>query len=221
MRLVRALCQMSHQHRPAVLLPELKFRLVLLLKNVCLATRRNNGYCRQFEQPASSRQGDSLSSANRHFYCNTMRHIISSLLLALSLVLSPPVVARGGHSSTPHTSISHSAGTHTASSRSAVHTSHKNPTVASSKVANFKTTNHKSNYAQGVQRDSHGKIARSQHAKSDFKKQHPCPSTGKSSGACPGYVIDHVKSLKRGGADQPSNMQWQTKQAAKEKDKTE
>jgi hypothetical protein len=34
-------------------------------------------------------------------------------------------------------------------------------------------------------------------------------------------VIDHVKPLKRGGADEPSNMQWQTKEAAKQKDKTE
>ena len=49
----------------------------------------------------------------------------------------------------------------------------------------------------------------------------PCPSTGKSSGARPGYVIDHVESLKRGGADAPSKMQWQTKEQAKEKDKIE
>ena len=27
----------------------------------------------------------------------------------------------------------------------------------------------------------------------------------------PGYVVDHVKPLKRGGSDSPSNMQWQTK----------
>jgi hypothetical protein len=37
-------------------------------------------------------------------------------------------------------------------------------------------------------------------------------------GACPGYVIDHVIALKRGGADAPSNMQWQTVRAAKAKD---
>ena len=73
----------------------------------------------------------------------------------------------------------------------------------------------------GVSRDSHGRIARSAKAKDSFKKSHPCPSTGRSSGACPGYVIDHVKPLKRGGADSPSNMQWQTKAAAKEKDKWE
>lgn len=80
---------------------------------------------------------------------------------------------------------------------------------------------HNKNYAQGVQRDSHGKIARSSKAKNNFKKEQPCPSTGKSSGACKGYVIDHVQPLKRGGADSPSNMQWQTKEAAKEKDRTE
>ena len=75
--------------------------------------------------------------------------------------------------------------------------------------------------AAGVPRDSHGRIARSPQAKYEFKKSHPCPSTGKSSGACPGYVIDHVNPLKRGGADSPGNMQWQTKEAARIKDKTE
>ncbi|MBI1787736.1 MAG: HNH endonuclease [Acidobacteria bacterium] len=64
-------------------------------------------------------------------------------------------------------------------------------------------------------------MARSSHAKHDFQKQHPCPSTGKTSGPCPGYVIDHVRPLKRGGADQPSNMQWQTTAAAKAKDRVE
>jgi len=30
--------------------------------------------------------------------------------------------------------------------------------------------------------------------------------TGKVTGACPGYVIDHVILLNRGGADEPKNM---------------
>jgi hypothetical protein len=34
-------------------------------------------------------------------------------------------------------------------------------------------------------------------------------------------VIDHVVPLKRGGADAPTNMQWQTVTAAKAKDKVE
>lgn len=71
-----------------------------------------------------------------------------------------------------------------------------------------------------TQRDSHG-IKRSEAAKDAFKHSHPCPSTGKSSGACPGYVIDHVRPLSKGGADAPSNMQWQTSEAAKAKDKWE
>ena len=83
------------------------------------------------------------------------------------------------------------------------------------------TGQHRSNYATGAARDSHGRIKRSPEARRDFQKSHPCPSTGRTSGACPGYVVDHVKPLKRGGADAPGNMQWQTTQAAKEKDKTE
>lgn len=70
-------------------------------------------------------------------------------------------------------------------------------------------------------RDSHGRIKRSPEAKREFRKSHPCPSTGKTSGPCPGYVIDHIKALKRDGADRPYNMQWQTKEAAKAKDKIE
>ena len=72
-----------------------------------------------------------------------------------------------------------------------------------------------------VQRDSNGRIGRSLEAKHEFKNEHPCPATGKSYGSCPGYVIDHVTALKRGGADAPSNMQWQTIEEAKLKDKIE
>jgi hypothetical protein len=37
-----------------------------------------------------------------------------------------------------------------------------------------------------------GSDERSTAAKNAFKRAHPCPSTGRSSGSCPGYVIDHV-----------------------------
>jgi hypothetical protein len=79
----------------------------------------------------------------------------------------------------------------------------------------------RSSYSSTVQRDSHGKIKRSEKARRAFMKTHPCPATGKTSGACHGYVVDHVKSLASGGVDDPSNMQWQTVAAAKEKDKWE
>ena len=62
---------------------------------------------------------------------------------------------------------------------------------------------------------------RSRAARESFKRNHPCPSTGKKSGACPGYTIDHIKPLQRGGADAPSNMQWQAKAEARAKDKWE
>lgn len=62
---------------------------------------------------------------------------------------------------------------------------------------------------------------RSQKAKSIFKHHHPCPSTGKTKGSCPGFIIDHVKPLACGGSDDPSNMQWQTKADAKAKNKCE
>ena len=67
----------------------------------------------------------------------------------------------------------------------------------------------------------HGKIKRSAAAKASFRRSHPCPSTGKTTGACPGYVVDHVRALKHGGSDSPDNMQWQTTAAAKAKDRWE
>lgn len=66
--------------------------------------------------------------------------------------------------------------------------------------------------------DALAKQHRSSAAKTAFKRISPCPATGRSTGPCPGYIIDHIKPLACGGADAPSNMQWQTKSAAKAKD---
>jgi hypothetical protein len=65
------------------------------------------------------------------------------------------------------------------------------------------------------------RTTRSAKAKAEFQRENPCPSTGKHRGRCPGFVIDHVEPLCAGGADRPSNMQWQTIADAKVKDKEE
>ena len=123
-----------------------------------------------------------------------MKHFAVLLLLPLTLAIGIGGAFAAGHSS------SHSGSSHHSSSS---HASGSHPKAA------------------GVARDSHGKIARTRSARAGFEHSHPCPSTGKTSGACPGYVVDHVTPLKRGGADAPSNMQWQTVEAAKAKDKVE
>lgn len=62
---------------------------------------------------------------------------------------------------------------------------------------------------------------RSYKAKAEFKRLHYCPSTGLPKGSCLGYIVDHKIALKRGSADDVSNMQWQTVEEAKAKDKWE
>lgn len=76
-------------------------------------------------------------------------------------------------------------------------------------------------FCNDCERDQRGRIQRSASAKTEFKRQNPCPATGSPKGKCPGYVIDHIIALKRGGADSPDNMQWQTTEEAKAKDKWE
>jgi 5-methylcytosine-specific restriction endonuclease McrA len=65
------------------------------------------------------------------------------------------------------------------------------------------------------------KNVRSASAKRNFQASNPCPATGKTTGSCKGYVIDHKTPLACGGADAADNMQWQTTAEAKLKDKTE
>jgi hypothetical protein len=69
--------------------------------------------------------------------------------------------------------------------------------------------------APAVARDSNGKIKQSESAKHEFMRMNGYPN------GRPGYVVDHIIPLKRGGCDCPSNMQWQTIQEAKAKDKVE
>lgn len=54
-----------------------------------------------------------------------------------------------------------------------------------------------------------------------FVKANACPATDRHRLPCPGYVIDHVIALACGGPDHQSNMQWQTVEDGKAKDKWE
>lgn len=135
-----------------------------------------------------------------------MRRVLAVALALLLMVAPGTALARGG-----------SGGHSRSSSHSSHASSHRSSGTHSSSVSH-RSSSHR---ASGVQRDSHGKIKRDPEQRRAFMKSHPCPSTGKTSGACPGYVVDHVKALKHGGADDPSNMQWQTKADAIAKDKWE
>jgi 5-methylcytosine-specific restriction endonuclease McrA len=57
-------------------------------------------------------------------------------------------------------------------------------------------------------RTAQGDILRRADVRAAFKRAHPCPSTGQTTGACPGWAIDHVIPLACGGCDSVSNMQW-------------
>ena len=54
-----------------------------------------------------------------------------------------------------------------------------------------------------------------------FRADHPCPSTGRTTGRCPGWVVDHIIALECGGPDAPQNMQFQSVEEAKLKDRWE
>ena len=170
-----------------------------------------------------------------------LRPVLVAVLALLALGLPPQVALAGHHSSgstrasghshssggtsTPHSSAgsvhvrgyTRKDGTHVAPyTRSLPHSSA--PRVPRGSAQRSKSTVPKS---PPLQSKSGSSTKRSKAERDEFMREHPCPSTGKTSGACPGYVVDHVRALKHGGPDAPSNMQWQTIDAAKAKDKWE
>ena len=58
---------------------------------------------------------------------------------------------------------------------------------------------------------------RSRQLRAEFMRANPCPATGKPTGACPGWQVDHVRSLCAGGVDHPTNMAWLTIEAHQRK----
>jgi hypothetical protein len=74
-----------------------------------------------------------------------------------------------------------------------------------------------------IARDSRGRIERRRAPVAAFMRAQPCPG-GHDAGSvkrCRGYKVDHVIPLCAGGPDDPANMQWQTTEAAREKDRLE
>ena len=149
--------------------------------------------------------------------CNRTVRAATGLLLSAALALAPPADARGGGHGSGHSgghggsyAWSHAGGVGSHAS-----------TGAHGGSSHHASSSRSSRAYAGVRRDSHGRIARDPHAKEAFRRTHPCPSTGKTYGACPGWVVDHVHALKHGGADDVSNMQWLTRAAAKAKDRWE
>jgi hypothetical protein len=61
------------------------------------------------------------------------------------------------------------------------------------------------------------KTSPSASARDNFRKANPCPSTGRSTGSCPGYEVEHMNPPACGGADSPGNMQWVASSAVRKK----
>ncbi|RZJ12179.1 MAG: HNH endonuclease [Rubrivivax sp.] len=68
---------------------------------------------------------------------------------------------------------------------------------------------------------AHAWPGRSAQAVTEFRKANPCPATGRVSGPCRGWEVDHREPLKCGGLDAPANMQWLTVHEHKLKTKRE
>ena len=94
------------------------------------------------------------------------------------------------------------------------HTYHYHPRTSTRRAPHARTPRARVPHAPGA-RNSRGRLRRSAEAKDQFMRQ-----TGHAHG-WPDHVVDHIVPLACGGADAPSNMQWQTTQEAKAKDRIE
>ena len=63
--------------------------------------------------------------------------------------------------------------------------------------------------------------ARSPALRAEFMRLNPCPATGATRGACPGWQVDHRDALVCGGRDELGNLQWLTVTEHKAKTRVE
>ena len=137
-----------------------------------------------------------------------MRTRIAIVLLILVMIPLESMAQKGGRASSSRSSSrSTSSKSRAGSARSAKSSARKSSAKKSTAAISKKST--------VAQRDGNGRIKRSAAAKREFMKQ-----TGYANGR-KGYVVDHIVPLECGGADVPSNMQWQTVAEATIKDRTE
>ena len=127
-----------------------------------------------------------------------IRPILVAVPVGLFLLGSPAAFAHPRHSSPTRQYWHRSSG-------------HANSPTSPDGTSNSGTHQKSSTHCTTCPRDEHGRIKRSGDAKRDFKRQTGYPNGRK------GHVVDHVVPLACGGADSPSNMQWQTKAEAKAK----
>lgn len=62
---------------------------------------------------------------------------------------------------------------------------------------------------------------RSRSLRAEFHRLNPCPANGQTTGACPGFQVDHREALVCGGKDELSNLQWLSTEEHKEKTRVE
>src|SRR5262245_39744217 len=67
-----------------------------------------------------------------------------------------------------------------------------------------------------VRMERNENVKRSLSARAAFMHENPCPSTGRTQGKSPGWVVAYILPPACGGADSPSNMLWRTVEAAKQ-----
>ena len=139
-----------------------------------------------------------------------------ALLVALTFLLVPPVaLAKGSKGSGGGKTVHVKSYTKKDGTKVAAHDRKAPDTEKSSAKKESAKKESTVKPSTGVARDAKGRIKRSEEAKHQFEVQ-----TGYLHGR-PGYVVDHIKPLACGGADAPSNMQWQSVADAKAKDKVE
>jgi hypothetical protein len=136
-----------------------------------------------------------------------MRRFLVALILAAIAIV--PAASQAKRSDTSGRSIARSESrSHRTEARSEARDRSTSNTSRARAAGNYVLST--STRCTTCERGENGRIKRNPAARRALQSGNPCPVNGRTSGACPGYVVDHVVPLKRGGADNPSNMRWQT-----------